>query len=102
MKFAAVLEVSQQDGKWQSVGFGYVNLAKQLQGVMQQWPRSKGFHPCLIAVFQAKQHLLMVPEENANNLISLNPQAPGLKAESAGDVIQRLKPIVQENLKEKF
>jgi hypothetical protein len=98
----ALLAVSQQDGKWQAVGFGYVNLAKQLQGVMQQWPKSKGFHPCLITIFQAKQYLLMVPEENANNLISLTPQKSGLALENAGNVLERLKPIVQENLKEKF
>lgn len=98
----ALLEVSQQDGKWQAVGFGYVNLARQLQGVIQQWPRAKGFHPILIAVFQAKEHLIMVPEENANNLISLTPSKPGLMMESAGNVLERLKPIVAESLKEKF
>jgi hypothetical protein len=98
----AVLEVSQQDGKWQAVGFGYVNLAKKLQGVMQQWPKAKGFHPCLIAVFQAKQYLIMVPEASPNNLISPTPQKPGLDMESAENVLERLKPIVQENLKEKF
>jgi hypothetical protein len=95
----AVLAVDQLDGKWQAVSLGYVNLARQLQGVMQQWPRSKGFHPRLIAVFQAKEHLLMVPEENANDLISLTPPKPGLAMESAGNVLERLKPVVKESLK---
>jgi hypothetical protein len=98
----AVLVVDQLDGKWQAVSLGYVNLAKQLQGVLQQWPRAKGFHPCLIAVFQAKQHLIMVPEADPNNLISLTPEKPGLEMKSAGNVLERLKPIVQESLKEKF
>jgi hypothetical protein len=98
----AVLVVDQLDGKWQAVSLGYATLAQQLQGVLQQWPGSKGFHPLLIAVFQAKEHLILVPEANANNLISLRPQAPGLKMDSAGDVLERLKPIVAESLKQKF
>jgi hypothetical protein len=98
----AVLVVDQLNGKWQAVSLGYATLAKQLQGVLQQWPRAKGFHPLLIAVFQAKEHLIMVPEVSSQELISLAPPKPGLEMQSAGNILERLKPIVADNLKQKF
>ena len=101
-KVRAILVVDQVDGKWQAVSLGYVPLAQQLQGVLQQWPRAKGFHPLLIAVFQAKEHLIMVPEVSSHELISLAPLKPGLEMKSAGNILERLKPIVADNLKQKF
>jgi hypothetical protein len=98
----AILVVDQMDGKWKAVSLGYVPLAKQLQRVLEKYPSAKGFHPILIAVFQAKEYFLLVPEENANNLISLRPQNPDLAGGSAGNILEKLKPIVAENLKQEF
>jgi|WetSurMetagenome_2_1015567.scaffolds.fasta_scaffold206045_2 hypothetical protein len=96
----AVLVVDQVDGNWQAVSLGYAPLAKLLQKVRQKYPDSQGYHPILIAVFQAREYLLLVPEENTNNLISLSPKNSDLAEERAGNLLERLKPIVAENLKQ--
>ncbi len=93
----SILVVDRVDGEWQAVSLGYANLARGLAQVMQRWPRAKNYHPVLIAVFQAKQHLVWVPEENAQDLF---PLVPGRKlaASRAADLIDRMKPTVRKSL----
>lgn len=104
-----ILVVDQVDGKWQAVSLGYANLAKALGTIKQRYPASQGFNPRLIAVFQANQYLVMVPEENPQALISIIPAgrgAPGVTAgklplEDAARVLERLKPLVRNNLQQR-
>ena len=104
----AILVVDGVDGKWQAVSLGYANLAKALGTISQRWPASQGFHPRLIAVFQANQYLVLVPEENPNALISIIPAGSGAPAAAgelplndAASVLERLKPMVRDNLQQR-
>ena len=94
-----ILVVDQVDGKWQAVSLGYANLAKALSKVMQRWPQSKGFNPLLIAVFQANEYLVLVPEYSSDTLISLLPGREELLMEKVTKVMERLKPAVREAIK---
>jgi hypothetical protein len=95
----AILVVDQVDGKWQAVSLGYAELARALDRVRQRWPQAEGFHPQLIAVFQAKEYLVRVPEHSPNNLMSIFPAGRDLMGSKAADVIERLKPVVQEAIR---
>jgi hypothetical protein len=92
----AILVVDRVDGQWQAVSLGYAELARALDRVGQRWPRAKGFHPQLIAVFQAKEYLVRVPEYSSTDLISIFPPGRELMGSNAADVIERLKPVVKE------
>lgn len=92
----AILVVDQVDGQWQAVSLGYAELARALDRIGQRWPQAKGFHPQLIAVFQAKEYLVRVPEYSSNDLISIFPTGRELMGSNAADVIERLKPAVKE------
>jgi hypothetical protein len=92
----AILVVDQVDGQWQAVSLGYAELARALERVGQRWPPAAGFHPQLIAVFQAKEYLVRVPEYSRNELISIPPPGNELSRSNAADVIERLKPVVKE------
>lgn len=92
----AILVVDQVDGQWQAVSLGYAELARALDRVGQRWPQAEGFHPQLIAVFQAKEYLVRVPEHSSNDLISIFPPGRELMGSNAAGVIERLKPVVKE------
>ena len=105
----AILVVDRMNEQWEVVSLGYAALALEWADVTRQWPESKGYHPTLVAVFQAKQHLFTVPEKGASNLTPIVPgrQAGPLKSsaavrystlDSADSVIQNLIPIVEQNL----
>jgi hypothetical protein len=100
-KVRCILIVDQIDGKWQAVSLGYADLAKALSKVMQRWPKSKGFNPWLITVFQANEYLVMVPEESSDTLLSLLPEREELLMDNVKDVIERLKPTVREAIKKR-
>jgi hypothetical protein len=97
----AILVVDRLDGKWQAVSLGYANLAKGLSRVLQRWPPSKGFNPWLIAVFQANEYLVLVPEESSDTLISLLPGREELVMDKVTKVMERLKPAVREAIKQR-
>ena len=98
-KVRCILVVDLLDGKWQAVSLGYANLVKALSKVMQRWPKSKGFNPWLIAVFQANEYLVMVPEGDSNTFLSISPGRQELLEDSVTNVIERLKPTVREAIK---
>ena len=100
-KERCILVVDLLDGKWQAVSLGYANLAKALSKVMQRWPKSKGFNPWLIAVFQANEYLVMVPEESSDTLLSLFPEKEELLMDNVKNVIERLNPAVREAIKKR-
>lgn len=95
----AVLVVDRLDDQWKAVSLGYAGLARELGMMSRQWPRSEGYDPVLIAVFQARQYLFTVPARGADNLTPLTPisktrddRYSGLA--DASDVIAGLKPVV--------
>lgn len=84
----AMLVVDRQDAKWQAVSLGYGSLAHELNNICSAWPESKGFHPKLVAMFQAKQFYFTVPEVDDINLTPIaspqrNSEVPSLAATSA-------------------
>lgn len=107
-KARTILVVDQLDGEWRAVSLGHTYLANTLETITQRWPSSKGFNPMLINIFQANQYLLAVPEINVNALIIIS--GPVVKThsrvtsteemvfEDSFQVIQRLIPIVTDNL----
>lgn len=106
----AILVVDRMNDKWEVVSLGYAALAREWANVTRQWPKSKGYNPVLIAVFQAKQHLFTVPEKGASNLtkIAPAPQAGESKSSDAAysalddaeAVINGLIPIVEDNIRD--
>jgi hypothetical protein len=103
-----VLVVDYMDGKWQAVSLGYADLAKSLNQVRRNWPAENGYNPVLIAVFQAKKHLVMVPESpEGEGLSILSPTQTaqtgqaGLTVQNAANVLESLKPTVREALKQR-
>jgi hypothetical protein len=113
----AILVVDQISNQWQAVSLGYPYLAREWDAVCKQWPESQGYHPALITIFQAHQHVFTVPEKGADNLTLI--LAPGQQmtdaigqAQAAGagsryatlddatKVIRNLIPVVESNLRE--
>ena len=110
----AILVVDRLDNQWQAVSLGYPGLARELDAVHHQWNERQGYHPILITVFQAQQHLFTVPEKGSENLTPLTPakytastdQQQAIKSmnryatlENASDVIPSLKPLVADNIR---
>lgn len=89
----AMLVVDRQGNEWKAVSLGYVPLVTEWNQVSRQWPAAKGYHPRLIAVFQAKRFYFTVPELGDHNLTPLfapgnirtptNALAPGLEQNSS-------------------
>ena len=113
----AILVVDQISNQWQAVSLGYPSLAREWDTVCKQWPEFQGYHPVLITIFQAHQHVFTVPEKGNDNLTTLLPpiqQIPnGMgQAQVTGDssryaildnatkVIRNLMPVVENNLRE--
>jgi hypothetical protein len=108
----SMLVVDRDRGEWKAVSMGYAGLGHELNELLAQWPESKGFHPQLVAVFQAKQFYFTVPEVDDFNLTKIR-QPQGASAESTmsslgtrgqlqgygmlsvlSDSLEELKPIV--------
>jgi hypothetical protein len=69
----ALLAVDHMSDGWKAVSLGYAPLAREWTLVARQWPASKGYHPRLVTVFQAKQHYFTVPEVDDRNLTLIAP-----------------------------
>ena len=104
----AILVVDNIDGQWEAVSLGYPEVAAQTEAVKKQWPKSRGYDPLFIAVFQASEFLFSVPEADPKSLtgIDLSGGAAANKGmggysrlDNASTTISRLKPEVQENLR---
>jgi len=79
----AMLVVDRDDATWKAVSFGYGELGHELNELLAQWPDSKGFHPQLIAVFQAKQFYFTVPEVDDFNLTQIKLPQGGFSRPTA-------------------
>jgi hypothetical protein len=103
-----ILVIDQVDNRWEAVSLGYAELARKLSRMRKQWPRSKGYNPQLIVVFQAREYLFTVPEKDSYNLTSFESTHLGRipsktvndfnKLDKLPDAIERLRPLVHKNI----
>lgn len=110
-RIRAILTVAELKGVWQAVAFGQAGLAEELEEVTRKWPRSKGYDPFLIMVFQAKAYFFTVPQKNDYNLTPFvfegkgfgsSPSEGERKYESLPElsgVITELQNAVKENIR---
>jgi hypothetical protein len=87
----AMLVVDRQDNEWKAVSLGYAPLAGEWNQVLSQWPAAKGFHPRLVAVFQAAKFYFTVPEVSDRNL------TPLLSPRNTGPSAKTLPPAPAQN-----
>ena len=107
----AILTVARLNGVWQAVALGQAALARELGKMSRQWPRSKGYAPLLIMVFQAKSYFFSVPQKDDFNLtpfvfegkafrsIPLEGQENYATPFELKDIIKELKNAVEENIR---
>jgi len=109
----SILVVEQSDNQWQAVSLGQAPLAAELDRIKRVWPVEDGFNPRLIVVYQAKQFFFTVPERGEFNLTLISTEST--TAEDRSDttgkyssldkleqVIQRLAPVVETSLQERY
>lgn len=88
---ARALLVVDRDGEgWKAVSLGYANLTGELNLIWKQWPASRGYHPQVVAMFRAKQHLFSVPENDDLNLtpieaVPMQARSPKADTSQSGD-----------------
>ena len=63
-----LLTVDGVDGAWRAVSLGQAGLAAELDRLLLQWPRARGYDPLLVSVFPAATHLFTIPEKDGQNL----------------------------------
>jgi hypothetical protein len=88
----AMLVVDRDGENWKAVSFGYAGLGHELNEVLARWPESKGFHPQLIAVFQAKRFYFTVPEVNDFNLTEIRLPQGGFPKSTAPAPTAQVRP----------
>ena len=106
----AILIVDTLDGSWQAVSLGQAPLARELNAIIRQWPRERGYDPLLIVNFQSKTHLFTVPQKSDHNLTAIlprefssgiGPRAGEQGYASTGELskmIELLKPVVEDSI----
>ncbi len=105
-----IITVDVMDGEWQAVALGRSGLAGELEKISRQWPKSGGYVPKLVAVYQAASYFFTVPELDSSNLTPLTFDGFGfggyyqksLPEYSAtadlSELIDPLKAAVEENI----
>ncbi len=73
----AILAVEKMDEEWQAVTMGMTGLAIEMEKINRQWPKSKGFEPKLIAIYQAACYFFTVPEMGNKNFTPLTFEGVG-------------------------
>lgn len=63
-----LLTVDTVDGFWRAVSLGQAGLAAELDRLLLQWPREKGYDPLLVSVFAAATHFFTIPQKDGRNL----------------------------------
>jgi|GEM_PF-548968 len=109
------LIVDRMKNNWQAVSLGQANLAKEIAGIRKLWPKSAGYNPRFIVVYQASEYLFSVPEKGPDNLTpiakasgggKITPSAQGgagpeySTLNNVGSITKKLKPVVEQNLKQ--
>jgi hypothetical protein len=88
----AMLLVSRQNNEWNAVSFGYAHLAREWDEVLKHWPEARGYHPRLIAVFQASRHYFNVPEVDDRNFTLIAFPGKGFNPSSASSLAAQEDP----------
>jgi hypothetical protein len=88
----AMLIVDRDGESWKAVSLGYAGLGHELNEVLARWPESKGFHPQLIAVFQAKRFYFTVPEVDDFNLTEIRLPQGGFPKSTAPAPTAQVRP----------
>ncbi len=66
-----IITVDLMDGKWEAVGIGMAPLAGELDKISRQWPKTGGYTPKLVAVYQAAAYFFTVPQKDSRNFTPL-------------------------------
>ncbi len=67
----AILTVERMDGNWEAVTLGMTPLAGEMEKIKRQWPKSEGYTPKLVAIYQAASYFFTVPEKDNRNFTPL-------------------------------
>ena len=98
-----IITVDLMDGKWEAVGIGMAPLAGELDKISRQWPKSGGYSPKLVAVYQAAAYFFTVPELGPRNLTPLTfdgigfggwYQKTGPEYSSTAEISELLAPLM--------
>ncbi|MFH1038461.1 MAG: hypothetical protein V1789_07335 [PVC group bacterium] len=107
----AILTVERMDGKWEAVTLGMTPLAGELEKIRRQWPGGEGYHPKLVAVYQAASYFFTVPEKDNKNFTPLTFDGVGFRGyyqktgpeysstATLSEVIGPLREAVEENIR---
>jgi hypothetical protein len=93
----AMLVVEQKDAaNAKAVSFGFAHLAKQISDSELFYPELITNEKRLIAVYQAQEFFLALPETHPGQLLAL--QSSEIVFSPLTDVFLRLQPVVEQNL----
>ncbi len=97
-----LVTVERVEGGWEAVGIGMAPLAGELDKISRQWPKSGGYTPKLVAVYQAAAYFFTVPELGPRNLTPLTfdglgfggwYQKTGLEYSATAELSELLAPL---------
>lgn len=106
----AMLTVELVNGAGQAVSLGKAPLARELVKVRSRWPKSRGYKPKLVVVYQASAYLFTLPQKGDSNLTPLTFAGKGFGRDiktglpeysspvPLAEVIEPLQTAVQDNL----
>jgi len=101
-----LLTVETVDGSWRAVSLGQAGLAAEIDHLLLQWPREKGYDPLLVSVFAAATHFFTIPQKDGQNLSPFvfgreekEPSGPNLYSETTdlAGAIPGLKAAAEAN-----
>lgn len=105
-----IITVERMEKGWEAVGIGNAALAVELEKIARQWPKSGGYSPKLVAVYQAAAYFFTVPEAGGRNFTPLTFDGVGFGGyyqralpeysvtAGLGEVINPLKEAVEANI----
>lgn len=109
-KSRAILTVERMEGKWQAVTMGRSGLAGEMEKLNGQWPKTKGYEPKLVGIYQAASYFFTIPEKDSENFTPLFFEGTGFggyrqaagpeysSTSSLSSMLGSLKETVEENI----
>jgi hypothetical protein len=110
----AYLVMDRVDGDYRAVSLGYARLAKAKRQALDGVSLQAGEIPQIVAVFQAQVFFLFLPQTAPDRLFSLTASptggaasletriSPSDDSSAVANVVARLLPVVQENLRQGY
>lgn len=103
-----ILTVDKMEGQWQAVAIGSSGLAKQLEEVIQTYPKSAGYSFQFVRIYQARSDFVMLSRNEISKMVPLESARMALRIEAQKaafenlqnpvQIIPKLKPLVRQNL----